>query len=160
MALQKRKQIGKYCFYGCWCLPTGAGLIPYGEPVDNIDNSCKEYTKCYNCKSIFLLFLLYENIRKLKTSVGQPVAASRSTVVDSIMVAVSISVYLSEEKVKRWCKTLIEWVVLLSISHYKNIEKAMIVLNVGWITCRTKHAPILDAYYRSHTIWVQIFIWL
>ncbi|CAG5109818.1 Oidioi.mRNA.OKI2018_I69.chr2.g4302.t1.cds [Oikopleura dioica] len=49
MALQKRKQIGKYCFYGCWCLPTGAGLIPYGEPVDNIDNSCKEYTKCYNC---------------------------------------------------------------------------------------------------------------
>jgi len=49
--LQKQKFVGRYCFYGCWCLPAGAGqqLMGYGVPVDNIDRSCREYTTCYNC---------------------------------------------------------------------------------------------------------------
>lgn len=49
--LQQNKFIGKYCFYGCWCLPAGTGkeMMGYGVPVDNIDKSCREYTTCYNC---------------------------------------------------------------------------------------------------------------
>jgi len=49
--LQKQKFIGKFCFYGCWCLPNGAGDLGAGTgpPVDNIDKSCREYTTCYNC---------------------------------------------------------------------------------------------------------------
>ena len=49
--LQKNKFIGKYCFYGCWCLPARASFdhIGYGQPVDQIDQSCKEFTTCYNC---------------------------------------------------------------------------------------------------------------
>merc|ERR1712176_1544433 len=49
--LQKNKFIGKYCFYGCWCLPAGAGFDKqgFGTPVDNIDKSCREFTTCYNC---------------------------------------------------------------------------------------------------------------
>lgn len=49
--LQRNKFIGKYCFYGCWCLPASASFehIGYGEPVDQIDHSCKEFTTCYNC---------------------------------------------------------------------------------------------------------------
>ena len=37
--LQKQKFIGKFCFYGCWCLPNGAGDLGAGTgpPVDNID---------------------------------------------------------------------------------------------------------------------------
>ena len=37
--LQRQKFIGKYCFYGCWCLPNGAGDLGAGTgpPVDNID---------------------------------------------------------------------------------------------------------------------------
>merc|ERR1712113_356610 len=36
--LQKSKFIGKYCFYGCWCLPKAANFdsIGSGNPVDNI----------------------------------------------------------------------------------------------------------------------------
>ena len=39
--LQKQKFIGKYCFYGCWCLPNGAGDLGAGTgpPVDNIDKA-------------------------------------------------------------------------------------------------------------------------
>jgi len=49
--LQKNKMVGRYCFYGCWCLPVGAGkaMMGYGVPVDDIDRSCREYTTCYNC---------------------------------------------------------------------------------------------------------------
>lgn len=49
--LQKQKFIGKYCFYGCWCLPTGSKDLGagYGPPIDDIDKSCREYTTCYNC---------------------------------------------------------------------------------------------------------------
>ena len=48
---QKQKFLGKYCFYGCWCFPNGAGDlgIGTGDPVDNIDKSCREYSTCYNC---------------------------------------------------------------------------------------------------------------
>jgi len=48
---QKNKFVGKYCFYGCWCFPQAA-MFQYqgfGQPVDNIDRSCREYTTCFNC---------------------------------------------------------------------------------------------------------------
>ena len=49
--LQRNKFIGKYCFYGCWCLPASADFenIGYGQPVDEIDHSCREFATCYNC---------------------------------------------------------------------------------------------------------------
>ena len=49
--LQKYRYLGKYCFYGCWCLPNGVGDIGsgQGQPVDNIDRSCREYATCYQC---------------------------------------------------------------------------------------------------------------
>jgi len=48
--MQKNKFLGKYCFYGCWCFPRGAGNNGgFGQPVDNIDKSCREYSTCYNC---------------------------------------------------------------------------------------------------------------
>lgn len=48
---QTNKFVGKYCFYGCWCFPQAAMFEwqGYGQPVDNIDQSCKEYTTCFNC---------------------------------------------------------------------------------------------------------------
>ena len=49
--LQKYRYLGKYCFYGCWCLPNGVGDIGagQGQPVDNIDRACREYSTCYQC---------------------------------------------------------------------------------------------------------------
>lgn len=49
--LQQYRYLGKYCFYGCWCLPGGVGDIGvgHGQPVDNIDRSCREYATCYQC---------------------------------------------------------------------------------------------------------------
>ena len=38
--LQKEPGFGKYCYYGCYCLPEGAHDLSgggYGEPVDRID---------------------------------------------------------------------------------------------------------------------------
>lgn len=49
--LQQYRYLGKYCFYGCWCLPGGVGDIGagHGQPVDNIDRACREYSTCYQC---------------------------------------------------------------------------------------------------------------
>lgn len=51
MFLQKTKSIGRYCFYGCWCLPNGASDLGLGTgpPMDDIDRSCREFATCYNC---------------------------------------------------------------------------------------------------------------
>ena len=48
---QQRKVFGKYCFYGCWCLPHGAADIGvgHGNPVDVVDQSCREFATCHNC---------------------------------------------------------------------------------------------------------------
>lgn len=47
-------KFGKYCYYGCWCLPGGAheDVAGKGEPRDNIDLSCKIQTQCYECANI------------------------------------------------------------------------------------------------------------
>ena len=39
----------KYCFYGCWCLPYGAEAMgrTAGEPVDEIDATCRAKQLCY-----------------------------------------------------------------------------------------------------------------
>ena len=49
--MQRRKTFGKYCFYGCWCMPKGALDIGVGQghPVDAIDQSCHDFATCYNC---------------------------------------------------------------------------------------------------------------
>lgn len=47
----KNKNIGRYCFYGCWCLPQGSANLGVGTgpPIDDIDRSCREFATCYNC---------------------------------------------------------------------------------------------------------------
>lgn len=42
---------GRYCYYGCWCLPNGQHNLAagYGQPVDPIDEVCKEFALCYKC---------------------------------------------------------------------------------------------------------------
>ena len=42
----------RFCFYGCYCLPDAAihdSSPGVGQPVDAIDNSCKELKQCYQC---------------------------------------------------------------------------------------------------------------
>jgi hypothetical protein len=46
---------GKYCFYGCYCLPSGVENFTekgYGIPVDEIDKSCKSFQQCYECAKL------------------------------------------------------------------------------------------------------------
>lgn len=42
---------GRYCYYGCWCLPNGQHNLAagFGQPVDPIDEVCKEFALCYKC---------------------------------------------------------------------------------------------------------------
>jgi hypothetical protein len=45
---------GRYCYYGCWCLPQGQHNLAsgYGSPVDAVDAVCKEFALCYKCIDI------------------------------------------------------------------------------------------------------------
>jgi len=50
--LQKTQEFGKFCYYGCHCMPEGRhNLIGknWGLPVDDIDRSCKNFFQCYDC---------------------------------------------------------------------------------------------------------------
>lgn len=50
--LQREQQFGRYCYYGCHCLPEGNHNLlggGYGVPVDPIDRSCKNFFQCYEC---------------------------------------------------------------------------------------------------------------
>merc|ERR1712035_21530 len=50
--LQQEQLFGRYCYYGCYCLPEGSHDIAaggYGKPQDNIDRSCKDFKQCYRC---------------------------------------------------------------------------------------------------------------
>jgi len=50
--LQQEQKFGRYCYYGCYCLPEGSHDIAqggYGRPQDNIDRSCKDFKQCYRC---------------------------------------------------------------------------------------------------------------
>lgn len=50
--LQKDGKFGKYCYYGCHCLPEGSHDIAqggYGTPKDEIDSSCRRFGQCYKC---------------------------------------------------------------------------------------------------------------
>ena len=45
--LQKSKQFGRYCYYGCYCLPEGSHNIAaggYGRPKDEIDRLVTFFT--------------------------------------------------------------------------------------------------------------------
>merc|ERR1712176_374053 len=53
--LQKEPGFGKFCYYGCYCLPEGAHDLSgggYGEPVDGVDRSCKNFNQCYECAKL------------------------------------------------------------------------------------------------------------
>ena len=50
--LQREKKFGRYCYYGCHCLPEGTHNIArggYGKPVDALDASCRRFGQCYQC---------------------------------------------------------------------------------------------------------------
>lgn len=50
--LLKEAHFGKFCYYGCFCLPEGSHDIAdggYGRPLDNIDAACFDFKKCYKC---------------------------------------------------------------------------------------------------------------
>jgi len=50
--MQEEHKFGKYCYYGCYCLPEGSHNIAaggYGTPLDAIDRSCFEFKQCYKC---------------------------------------------------------------------------------------------------------------
>lgn len=50
--LQTTQQFGKYCYYGCYCLPEGSHDIAaggYGRPLDGIDRACFDFKQCYHC---------------------------------------------------------------------------------------------------------------
>ena len=50
--LQKEKKFGRYCYYGCYCLPEGSHDIAsggYGKPLDDIDHACFDFKQCYRC---------------------------------------------------------------------------------------------------------------
>lgn len=43
---------GRYCFYGCHCLPDAEhskDSKPFGTPIDAIDSTCKQMGVCYKC---------------------------------------------------------------------------------------------------------------
>lgn len=49
---QSEPKFGKYCYYGCYCLPEGSHDIAaggYGKPLDEIDQSCFDFKQCYKC---------------------------------------------------------------------------------------------------------------
>lgn len=54
MYLQEMPSFGKHAYYGCWCFPEGPDepLNGYGEPVDDIDKTCKRLSQCYKCASM------------------------------------------------------------------------------------------------------------
>lgn len=35
--------------YGCWCFPRGQLIMGYGQPVDDIDNTCRNHQLCLHC---------------------------------------------------------------------------------------------------------------
>jgi len=45
---------GRYCYYGCWCLPNGQHNLAsgFGQPIDPLDQVCKEFAMCYKCIDI------------------------------------------------------------------------------------------------------------
>merc|ERR1719361_2940656 len=50
--LQKEQKFGRYCYYGCYCLPEGSHNIAaggYGPAQDNIDRACQDFKNCYRC---------------------------------------------------------------------------------------------------------------
>jgi len=38
--------------YGCWCFPRGQLIMGYGQPVDDIDNTCRNHQLCLHCVGI------------------------------------------------------------------------------------------------------------
>ena len=52
--MSRAPKFGKYCYYGCWCLPGGSHefVAGKGEPRDEIDGACKIQTQCYECANI------------------------------------------------------------------------------------------------------------
>ena len=57
-ATVKGSGFGRYCFYGCHCLPDAehsAVSKPMGMPIDAIDNTCRQMGTCYKCLEVWNL---------------------------------------------------------------------------------------------------------
>lgn len=54
MYFQATPMFGKFAYYGCWCFPEGSLDLGagYGEPVDEIDRTCKKQNQCHRCASM------------------------------------------------------------------------------------------------------------
>jgi len=40
---------GRYTNYGCHCMPEHDGVEGFGQPLDKIDETCKQLSVCYSC---------------------------------------------------------------------------------------------------------------
>merc|ERR1712203_1254500 len=48
---QNEQKFGRYCYYGCYCLPEGSHDIAsggYGKPLDEIDQACADFKQSTN----------------------------------------------------------------------------------------------------------------
>lgn len=54
MYFQDVPMFGKFGYYGCWCFPDGPQDLQsgFGEPVDDIDRTCKRLSQCYRCSQM------------------------------------------------------------------------------------------------------------
>ena len=60
--LQREKKFGRYCYYGCYCLPEGSHDIAsggYGQPQDGIDRACFDFKQCYRTDSTIIITFFY-----------------------------------------------------------------------------------------------------
>ena len=51
----QNRDFSKFCNYGCYCLPGGVENFSergYGQPVDDIDKTCKAFQQCYECAKL------------------------------------------------------------------------------------------------------------
>lgn len=63
--LQKIPILGKFIYYGCYCFVDAQYNLAAGsgEPVDEVDKSCKRFNDCYKEKQKMRTDLLSKNIK-------------------------------------------------------------------------------------------------
>ena len=63
--LQKIPILGKFIYYGCYCFVDAQYNLAAGsgEPVDEVDKSCKRFHDCYKEKQKMRTDLLSKNIK-------------------------------------------------------------------------------------------------
>ena len=54
---------GRYCFYGCHCLPDAEHAKvspPFGIPIDGVDRTCRQMGTCYKCLEVITNISIFE----------------------------------------------------------------------------------------------------